>query len=137
VSLVRVGGQLVDDERSCVACDTFAVAEPYQTTLPGDADALDARADELQRQVDRLRAEAEAIRTQVETAEPHAFICGGCKARLPKALVGPWAPVGAWFLGLPQGGRTSAEPGSQAEAVIVARTLAALDSSHEPATAGL
>jgi hypothetical protein len=107
--------------------------------LPDDAarqaDALDARADELQRQVDRLRAEAEAIRVQVESAQPHAYICGGCRSRLPKQAVGSWEPVGAWYLALPMGGRLSIEPGSQAEAEIIARSLAAL--YHEPAPAGL
>jgi hypothetical protein len=140
MSLVRVGGQLVDDERTCVVpdCGSLAAVEPYQVELPGEADALDARADELQRQADRLRAEAETIRAQIETAQPHAFICGGCKSRLPKVLVGPWSPVGAWYLALPMGGRLSAKPGSQAEADTIARTLAALDSPHyrEPASVG-
>jgi hypothetical protein len=43
------------------------------------------------------------------------------------AQVGPWQPVGAWSVGLPMGGRLSAEPGSQAEAHIIARTLVALE----------
>jgi hypothetical protein len=136
VSLVRVGGQLLDDERSCVACDTHAVAEEFQTTLPGEADALDARADKLEAEVDRLRAQAEAIRTELELAEPYSFICGGCRSCLPKQLVGPWAPVGAWYLALPMGGRLSVKPGSQAEADIIARTLAA-QHYHEPAVAGM
>jgi hypothetical protein len=137
MSLVRVGGQLVDDERSCVACDAFAVAEPYQTTLPGEADALEARADELQRQADELRSQADAIRAELELPKPYSYLCGGCRSRLPKQLVGPWAPTGAWYLALPMGGRLSAEPGSQAEADIVARTLAALSPHYlEPAPAG-
>jgi hypothetical protein len=138
--IVRIGGgQLVDDERSCVACDTYAVAEPYQTTLPSKVDDLRAQARAYARLAEEKTAEADALEAEIETAQPHAFICGGCKSRLPKDAVALWQPTGAWYLALPMGGRLSVEAGSQAEADIIARTLAALDPPHyrEPATAGL
>jgi hypothetical protein len=139
MSLVRVGGQLLDDERSCVACDTFAVVEEFQTTLPGKADELRRKAAAYERLAQEARAEAEALEAEIETAEPHAFLCGGCRSRLPKQAVGPWSPVGAWYLALPMGGRLSVKPGSQAEAEIVARTLATLEIQHyrEPASFGI
>jgi hypothetical protein len=143
VSLVRVGGQLVDDARTCVVpdCGAHAAAESYQVELPAQADELRRRAEAFERLAKEARAEAEAIGAEIETAQPRAFICGGHRDRLPKVLVGPWAPVGAWYLGLPQGGRLSAEPGSQAEAETIARTVAALDSNppqyREPASAGV
>jgi hypothetical protein len=135
VSLVRVGGQLLDDERHCVACDSFAVAESYQTTLPGKVDELRRKAEAYERLAKEARAEAEALEAEIETAEPHAYLCGGCRSRLPKQLVGPWQPVGAWYLGgIPQGGRCAAKPGSKAESHTIAVTLAAL--YPEPAPAG-
>jgi hypothetical protein len=126
VSLVRVGGQPLDDERSCVACDTFAVAEPYQTTLPGKVDELRRKAEAYERLAKEARAEADALEAAIETAEPHAFLCGGCRSRLPKQAVGPWEPVGAWSVGLPMGGRCAAKPGSKAESHTISVTLAAL-----------
>jgi hypothetical protein len=140
VSLVRAGGQLVDDARTCVVpdCGAHAAAEPYQVELPAKADELRRKAEVYERLAKQARAEAEALGAEIETAQPRAFICGGHRERLPKVLVGPWAPVGAWYLGLPMGGRLSAKPGSQAEADTIARTLAALYANQpEPASAGL
>jgi hypothetical protein len=126
VSLIRIGGQLLDDERSCVACDTFAVAEPYQTTLPGKVDELRRKAEAYERLAKEAQAEAEALQADLELATPYPFICGGCRSRLPKQLRAPWSPVGAWSVGLPMGGRCSAKPGSLAESNIISVTLAAL-----------
>jgi hypothetical protein len=82
-------------------------------------------------------AEADTLEAEIETAQPHAYICGGCKSRLPADMRGPWSPVGAWYLALPMGGRLSVKPGSQAEADTIARTLAALPPLYlEPAPAG-
>jgi hypothetical protein len=141
VTLVRIGGQLVDDARTCVVpdCGAHAAAEPHQVELPAKADELRRKAEAYERLAKEARAEAEAIRAEIETAQPRVFICGGHRERLPKVLAAPWTPAGAWFLGLPMGGRLSAKPGSKAEADTIARTLAALDPSHyrEPASAGL
>jgi hypothetical protein len=121
VSLVRIGGQLVDDERTCVVpgCDSRAPVEPYQAELPAKADELHRKAETYERLAKEARAEAEALSAEIETAQPHAFLCGGHKALLPPQL----------------GGRAADEPGSQGETDTVAMTLAAL--YHEPAPAGL
>jgi hypothetical protein len=110
MSLVRVGGQVLDDERHCVACPTPAVAEPYQTTLPGRVDELRRKAEAYERLAKEARAEADALSAEIDTAEPHAFLCGGCKARLPAQMRGPWSP----------------KPGSKAESHTISVTLAAL-----------
>jgi hypothetical protein len=137
VSLVRIGGQLVDDERTCVVpgCDSHAPVEPYQAELPAKADELHRKAETYERLAKEARAEAEALSAEIETAQPHAFLCGGHKALLPPQLGGRWQPAGAWSVGLPMGGRAADEPGSQGETDTVAMTLAAL--YHEPAPAGL
>jgi hypothetical protein len=127
VSLVKAGGQLVDDERSCIACDAPAVAEPYQATLPAKVEELRRQAKAFARLADEKRAEADALQAEIESATPHAFLCGGCKARLPHESRGPWAPTGAWSVGLPMGGRCADAPGSAAEADTISRTLAILN----------
>lgn len=130
MTLVRLGGQILDDDRSCVACTALAPAEDHQTTLPGKVDELQRQADLLQREVDALRAKAEAVRAEIDNAKPHAYLCGPCKSRLPGELRGPWSPVGAWYLGgLPMGGRLADKPGSPAEADHIAKARAALDAN--------
>jgi hypothetical protein len=138
VTLVRRAGEVLDDERHCVACDTYAVAEQFQTTLPGRVDDLRAQARAFARLAEEKTAEADALEAEIDTAEPHAFLCGGCKAALPRELRGPWSPVGAWSTGMPMGGRLADAPGSRTEAEIVARTRHALEIKHyyEPAPAG-
>lgn len=126
MTLRRLGGQLLDDERSCVACDAPAVAELYQTTLPGNVDELRRKAHAYAGLAKRYADEADALADEIESAQPHAFLCGPCKARLPAQMRGRWAPVGAWSVGLPMGGRASDAPGSQAETDTISRTLAAL-----------
>jgi hypothetical protein len=123
MSLRGVGGQVLDDERHCIVCAAHAVAEPYQTTLPGKVADLRAQAQAYARLAEEKAAEADALQAEIETAQPHAYICGPHKALLPAHLRGPWSPTGAWSVGLPMGGRLSAEPGSQAEAHAISRTL--------------
>jgi hypothetical protein len=138
VTLVRVGGQLLDDERSCVACDAHAVAESYQTVLPGRVDDLRAQARAFARLAEEKAAEADRLEAEIESAQPHAYLCGSCKALLPAQLCGPWSPTGAWSVGLPMGGRLAEPSGSRAEAEIVARTRHVLEIQHyhEPEPAG-
>jgi hypothetical protein len=126
MTLRRAGGQLIDDERTCVACDAPAVAEPFQSALPAKVAELRAKAQAYADLAKRKAAEADALHTEIESAQPHVFLCGGCKARLPHESRGPWSPVGAWSVGLPMGGRCADAPGSQAEAETIARTLAVL-----------
>jgi hypothetical protein len=126
MSLRRLGGQVLDDERSCVACDAPAVAEPYQTTLPDKVAELRKAAVTCADLAKRKAAEADALEAEIEAAQPHAFLRGGCKARLPSTMRGPWSPRGAWSVGIPMGGRLADAPGSPAEADTIARTLAVL-----------
>jgi hypothetical protein len=132
VTLTRLGGQLLDDERACIACDAPAVAEDYQTTEPGRVEELRTQARAFARLAAEKAAEADALEAEVESAQPHAYLCGGCKQRLPAQLRGRWQPVGAWSTGMPMGGRASDKPGSPSEADTIARTLAALN--PEPAS---
>jgi hypothetical protein len=127
MTIRRVGGQLLDDGRTCIACDAPAVAEAFQTTQPGKVEELRAQARAYARLAAEKAAEADALQAEVESARAHAFLCGTCKSRLPSTMRGPWSPVGAWSTGLPMGGRLTDAPGSQAEADICARTLAALN----------
>lgn len=133
MTLARVGGQLVDSERTCIVpdCGSPAAAEPYQVELPRKADELERHADALQRQVDELRSQAEAVRAEVESAQPRSYICGGHRDRPPREVIGRWAPVPSAIAELPAAGRLDAEPGSQAEAEAIATTLVALD-AHPP-----
>jgi hypothetical protein len=124
--LVRAGGQLVDDERCCIACYAPAPAEPYQTTLPGKVAELRAKARAYARLAEEKAAEADKLQAEIESARPHAYLCGAHKAQLPPEMRGPWGPVGAWSVGLPMGGRLADAPGSQAETEIINRTLATL-----------
>jgi hypothetical protein len=126
VTLFRLGGQLLDDERSCVACDAPAPAEDFQTTLPGKVEELRAKARAYADLAKRKAAEADALQAEIESAQPHAFLCGAHKAQLPPEMRGPWSPVGAWSVGMPMGGRLSDAPGSQAETDHINRTLATL-----------
>lgn len=83
--IVRIGGgQLVDDERSCVACDTYAVAEPYQTTLPSKVDDLRAQARAYARLAEEKTAEADALEAEIETAQPHALSAVGASRVCPR-----------------------------------------------------
>ena len=128
MSLRRLGGQVLDDERSCVACDAPAVAEPYQTTLPGKVAELRTQARAYARLAEEKAAEADALQAQIDAAQPHAYLCGGCKSRLPHQMRGPWSPApgAAWSTGMAMGGRLADAPGSPAEADTIARTLHAL-----------
>jgi hypothetical protein len=132
VTLTRLGGQLLDDERTCVACETPAVAEDFQTTLPAKVEELRVQARAYARLAAERAAEADALQAEIEAAQPHAYICGAHKALLPPQLRGRWQPVGAWSTGMPMGGRAHDKPGSPSEADTIARTLAALE--PEPAS---
>jgi hypothetical protein len=129
MTLVRLDGQLLDDERSCVACDAPAVAESYQTALPGKVEELRTQARAYARLAEEKAAEADALQAEIDGARPHAYLCGGCKSRLPHQMRGPWSPApgAAWSTGMAMGGRLADAPGSQAEADTIARTLAALN----------
>jgi hypothetical protein len=72
LTLVRRGGQLLDDERHCVACPTLAVAEEHQTVLPGKVQDLRAQARAFARLAEEKAAEADALEAKIESAEPHA-----------------------------------------------------------------
>ena len=126
MTLTCLGGQLLDDERTCVACGTPAPAEPYQTTLPGKVDELRAKAEAYADLARRKVAEADALEAEIEAARPHAYLCGAHKAQLPPEMRGRWSPTGAWSVGLPMGGRANDKPGSQAEADTIAQTLTVL-----------
>jgi hypothetical protein len=51
VTLIRLAGQLLDDERTCVVpdCGAHAAAEPFQAELPAKADELRRKAEAYER----------------------------------------------------------------------------------------
>jgi hypothetical protein len=129
VTLIRLAGQLLDDERTCVVpdCGAHTPVEPFQVELPAKADELRRKAEAFERLAREARDEAEAINAQIEAAEPRPFICGGHRARLPREVVSRWEPVPLVIAEIPAGGRLVVEPGSQAEAI--AQALAALEAN--------
>jgi hypothetical protein len=130
LSIVRLTGQLLDDERTCVVDgrDSLASVEPYQVELPEREAELRRKAEAYERLAKEARDEADAIRAEIESAQSHAYICGGHRSRLPKDVIGRWTPV-ASLAGLPAAGRLVAEPGSKVEAEAIAEALDALDAN--------
>jgi hypothetical protein len=128
VTLTRLGGQLLDDERACVVpdCGSSAVAEPYQTTLPARLAELRLKVQAYERLTEEARAEADALAAEIEAAEPRAFICGGHRACLPNDVIVHWSPVASHIAGMPAPGRLTAEPGSKAEAAAIAKAIQAV-----------
>jgi hypothetical protein len=100
VTLIRLAGQLLDDERTCMvpACGALAAAEPFQAELPAKADELRRKAEAYERLAREARDEAEAIRAEIEAAEPRPYLCAGHRDQLPRDLRGPWetTPSDRW-----------------------------------------
>jgi hypothetical protein len=134
MTLVRIGGQLVDDERSCVVpeCSSAAAAEPYQTTLPAKLADLRSQAKAYARLAAAKALEADALEADIDAAEAHAYICGGHRSRLPRDVIGNWSPVPSVIAELPAAGRLDVEPGTPAEADAIAQAMAALDANPPP-----
>jgi hypothetical protein len=129
VTLIRLAGQLLDDERTCVVpdCGAHAAAEPFQAELPAKADELRRKAEAYERLAREARDEAEAIRAEIEAAEPRPYLCAGHRDQLPRDLRGPWETTPSPIAGVPAGGRLNVEPGS--EAAAIAQALAAREAN--------
>jgi hypothetical protein len=129
VTLIRLTGQLLDDERSCVVdgCDSLAAAEPYQVELPEREAELRRKAEAYERLATEARDQAEAVRAEIDGAKPRPFLCGGHRQQLPRNFRGPWEAVPSLISGMPVAGRLVVQPGCEANAI--AATLAALEAN--------
>jgi hypothetical protein len=95
VTLIRLAGPLLDDERTCVVpdCGSHAPVEPFQVELPEREAELRRKAEAFERLAREARDEADAIGAEIEAAEPRPYLCGGHLRQMPREVRTRWEPV--------------------------------------------
>jgi hypothetical protein len=90
-----MGVGMVDDDRTCIACATPALATPSQVAWPRRVEQLRREAAQLEGRAKALRSEAATLAAAAKAEPIPAYLCAGCRQHLHD----PWLAK-AWGGGI-------------------------------------